>query len=181
MVKRSHQSALSTILVHPSAMFFRSKSKQPESSKQITLPKSPQHSTKSIDLHNLCQNCSGFCRQWEVLDWLQQSNSPRSPQWPISRLCTLEQLIATRNTCHLCKFLSTSLRLSDNRLDSCTKRQYVLLHPQPRENGQDQYLRASVADKPALEYDDITLSAAIVLKTHNSEPLGVLPRVRHVY
>jgi hypothetical protein len=158
-------------------MFLRSKPKPPSTSSDLALPQSRHHGTKSVKLHTLCQNCSGFCRQWKLLDSLQGANSPRSPEWPVSKLCTIEHLVAHQDTCHLCKLLSTSLEPSVNSPKSRGKQLHVFLHPQRRESGQDQVLRASVADKTPQDDDkDANFSGSIVLKTHQrklSEPLQV--------
>jgi hypothetical protein len=102
-----------------------------------TLPSS------SVPLHQLCTNCSRFCKEWDVLNWIQQAGPATTRT---SRLCTVAHLVANRGVCHFCNFLLASLQRSQNIKTELNAGLSLYLQPQDND-ATDQRVHASVADE----------------------------------
>ncbi|KAJ5024296.1 heterokaryon incompatibility protein-domain-containing protein [Bipolaris maydis] len=71
-------------------------------------------SNTSVPLHDLCERCSKFFREWRALTWLQEhrggAQGAPPPSWPILRFCTIAQLVQSAQRCHFCKKLVSHLQ-----------------------------------------------------------------------
>lgn len=59
-----------------------------------------------VPLHQLCEKCETFCKEWKFLDYLTHPGGDSNQTWPYaSFLCSGEHLINTQSSCHLCKMI----------------------------------------------------------------------------
>jgi hypothetical protein len=134
---------------------------------QDTFPEITTSTETVVTLHKLCARCKIFCKGWKVLDDFKHSSVDKSLTWPAFQLCTVTQLAAHEGSCHLCRFLFTSLQKTRKfKNGQCTDLQ-VYLRPQVSEDDKDLVVHAEVADGPPLEVTAKTFFMAFILKRYD--------------
>jgi hypothetical protein len=84
------------------------------SAKEKALLTTPVPASGTVPLHELCEQCGRFAKEWKVTSWLQERREQPVPSWPASRMCSVTQLAQSAKGCHLCRFVLASLeRRSD--------------------------------------------------------------------
>jgi len=127
--------------------------------------------SQHVPLHDLCKNCADFCGRWDVLDWLQRTDSGLGSKRPVEKLCTIEHLAENQGGCHLCTFLVASFQREVNKVFDHHAELNVYLQPQPKEDGVDQYVHATVAKEALIDAGvESVLSKTFMLKKHNRKP-----------
>lgn len=123
-------------------------------------------------LHDLCQRCRDFCSLWDVLERLQTYDRETTSTLPASRLGNLAQLIENRASCHLCKFLLTSLGFRLQFDISSRKDEAVYLQPR-RNRGGDMRVGIVVGQEELLRAEEDTFGTPFALEVYKGN-LGTL-------
>jgi hypothetical protein len=127
-----------------------------------------------ITLHKLCASCTQFCEGWKVLDDFQHSSFNKDLTRLVYQLCTVTHMAAHEGSCHLCRFLYTSLqRTRKFKSGKCTHLT-VYLRPRTPEDDKDLVVDAEVAHGPPVEVTAETFFMAFILKRYDCK--FILPR-----
>jgi hypothetical protein len=84
------------------------------SNKTLSIPKITKDDAL-VTFHELCDNCEGFFRSWDVIDAVQSSSALPDRSYEHIVLCTLAHILRARAVCHLCALLLKALQLFPNR------------------------------------------------------------------
>jgi hypothetical protein len=146
----------------------------PHSENAVTV--TPKASTLSgiVTLHELCSDCSQFCRTWKVLDDLQQGKLDSSNRTvSAALLCSVAQLVANEGSCHLCHFLYTALKKERKFKSEQCMHLNVYLRPRVMENAGDVVVEAEVCEKADMNSAETRLFVSFVLNRYNRKYIPI--------
>jgi hypothetical protein len=124
----------------------------------------------SVPLHDLCERCSKFFREWRALTWLQEHRQGvPSSSWPIIRFCTIAQSNQSAQRCHFCKKLVSHLQnRAEVGLPRPADREEVYIHLRPTQ-GLIEFLIPQAGKKAFHNEEDFNKIAIFRIKTYDSE------------
>jgi hypothetical protein len=125
--------------------------------------------SKSIALHELCNNCTKFTGTWKALDDFQNLKYDRSRSRQVAQLCSVAHMVAHEGSCHLCHFLYASLKKQRGFRNETSARLNVYLRLRSIESDEDVVVEAEVDEKAAVDGAERTLFVSFVLHRYNRE------------
>jgi hypothetical protein len=146
----------------------------PHSENAVTV--TPKASTPSgiVTLHELCSDCSQFCRRWKVLDDLQQGKLDDGNRMvSAALLCSVAQLVENEGSCHLCHFLYAALRKERKFMSEQCLRLNVYLRPRVMESAGDVVVEAEVCEKADMNGAETRLFVSFVLNRYNRKSISI--------
>jgi hypothetical protein len=147
-----------------------------ESHSKNAVTVTPKASTPSgiVTLHELCSDCSQFCRTWKVLDDLQQGKLDGGNRTVLAALlCSVAQLVANEGSCHLCHFLYTALKKERKFKSEQCMRLNVYLRPRVTESAGDVVVEAEVCEKADVIGTERRLFVSFVLNRYDRKSIPI--------